>query len=230
MSNTKTTPKKSTAIELATSRIAEAEAKHAALLAEVSTAEENVGMAEAELRRIEQCIAAGDPSAGLEELTKADTALRFYKVQTQAKAGARREAEASLRLARTAHVMARLEAGDYGIDMDGLRAEGEALASSIAAELDAYKATCEAHNAAVRQLWTDLAGTDAHNTDNGGGNPASPLAYGHEGSKSYNSKWITVDGVTVPVILDLRIDQITKRVEWIRGHGEEVAAEYAVIV
>lgn len=218
------------AIEAAALAVSEAETKHAAELVALSTAQQNSSAAEVELRRIEQCIAASDPSAGLEDLAKADTAVRFYRVRAQAKAGARREAEAGLRQSRTAHVMARLEAGDYGIDMQGLKAEGEALASRIAAELDAYKATCMAHNAAVAKLWTDLADTDAHNADNGSGNPASPLAYGHEGGKRYNDQWITVDGVTVPVIRDLRIDQVTKRVEWIRGHGEATAAEYSPIV
>lgn len=70
-------------------------------LAELPIIEEKVRNAEAELQRIERCIAADDP-------------------QLQAKSGAAVRVGGDMRAARTAHVMARLEAGDYGIKMNRL--------------------------------------------------------------------------------------------------------------
>jgi hypothetical protein len=216
------------AVEVAASRITEAEAKHAAVLAEVATAEENVSKAEAELKRIEQCIASDDPSAGLEDLTKADTELRFFKLQARAKATAAVRAGGAVRTAETVRIMARLEAGEYGIDMGGLRAEGEALASKIAGLLIEYREQCEAHNAGRLKLWTDAQESDAVN-DQGTGNPASPLAFGHEDGKRFKPFWIEVESEPVPVIESYRSTAVQKRVEWIVSHGEELAAEHASI-
>jgi hypothetical protein len=211
------------------SRITEAEAKHAAVLAEVAAAEENVSKEEAELKRIEQCIAADDPSAGLEDLTKADTELRFFKLQARAKAIAAVRAGGAVRTAETARIMARLAAGEYGIDMGGLRAEGEALASKIAGLLGEYREQCEAHEAGRRQLWADMKASDAVN-DEGTGNPASPLAFGHEDGKRFKPFWIDVGSEAVPVIeSEHRIAAVHRRVEWIVGHGEELAAQHARI-
>lgn len=224
MSNTKTTPKKSTAIELATSRIAEAEAKHAALLAEASTAEENVSKAEAELRRIEQCIASNDPTAGLEDLTKADTELRFFKLQLQAKNRAAELAGGTVRTAKTERILAKFEAGEYGVSMDRLVAEGEALASKLAAMLIEYHDKCDAHEAGRHALWADMKESDAAN-DEGTGNPVSPLAYGHEDGKRHKPFWIEVDGNPVPMINgDYRVKRVQDRAELIEKHGEELAA------
>lgn len=225
MSTTKTP----TAIEVAASQITEAEAKYAAVLAEVTTAEENVRKAEAELKRIEQCIASDDPSAGLTDLTKADTELRFFKLQARAKANAAVKAGGAVRTAETAHIMARLEAGEYGIDMGGLRAEGEALASRIAGLLMAYRERCEAHESGRRQLWADLKTSDAVN-DQGTGNPASPLAWGHEDGKQFKPFWIEIDSEPVPVTdAGHRMAAVQKRVEWIVNHGEELAAQHISI-
>jgi hypothetical protein len=230
MSTTKTTTKAkdTAAVEAAASRIAEAEAKHAAVLAEVATAEENVSKAEAELKRIEQCIASDDPSAGLNDLTKADTELRFFKLQARAKATAAVRAGGAVRTAETVRIMARLETGEYGIDMGGLRAEGEALASKIAGLLIEYREQCKAHEAGRLKLWNDMKASDAAN-DEGTGNPASPLAYGHEDRKRFKPFWLEVNSEPVPVIGDYRLTAIQKRVEWIVNHGEELAAEHASI-
>lgn len=224
MSKTKNT----TAIEAAEFKITEAEAKHAAVLAEASTAEENVCKAEAELTRIEQCIASDDPSAGLEDLTKADTELRFFKLQARAKAQAAVRAGGTVRTAKTAHIMARQEAGDYGIDMGGLRAEGEALASKIAWLLLEYGERCAAHEAGRFKLWNDAKASDAVN-DQGTGNPASPLAFGHEDGKAFKPFWLEVESEPVPPIGDYRLTAVQKRIEWIVSHGEELAAEHASI-
>jgi hypothetical protein len=229
MSNTKTTTKKSTAIEAAESEITEAEAKHSALLAEASAAEENVSKAQAELKRIEHCIATDDPSAGLEDLTKADTELRFFKLQLKAKTQAAVRAGGAVRTARAAHIMARLEAGEYGIQMGRLQAEGEALASRIAALLIEYREQCEAHESGRHQLWADVKESDAVN-DDGTGNPASPLAYGHEDGKRHKPFWIEVNGEAVPTISsEYRLGAVQRRAEWIINHGEELAAQHATI-
>lgn len=229
MSNTKSTTKNAAAIKAAESKITEAEAKHAAVLAEASAAEENVSKAQAELKRIEQCIADDDPTAGLEDLTKADTELRFFKLQLQAKTRAAVKAGGAVRTAKTERILARFEAGEYGIAMDRLTAEGEALASKIAAMLTEHRDKCEAHEDGRRQLLADMKESDAVN-DEGTGNPASPLAWGHEDQKRSKPFWVEVNGEPVPFINgDLRPALVQKRAEWIVMSGEEVAAQYASI-
>lgn len=229
MSNTKTTAKKSTSIDAAESKITEAEAKHAAVLDQSSTAEENVIKAQAELKRIEQCIATDDATAGLEDLTKADTELRFFKLQLQAKTRAAVKTGGAVRTARTELILAGLEAGKYGISMDRLTAEGEALASKIAALLIEHRDRCEAHEAGRVRLWEDMKESDAVN-DEGTGNPASPLAYGHEDQKRSKPFWVEVNGEPVPNIhAERRPEAVQKRAEWIVKLGEESAAQYASI-
>lgn len=225
MSNTK----QPTAIEAAESKITEAEATHAAILAEASAAEESVSKAEAELKRIEHCIATNDPTAGLEDLTKADTELRFFKLQLQAKNRASTFAGGTVATAKTQRIMASIEAGEYGIDMDRLRPKAEALAATIAALLTEHVALCEAHNEGRRRLMTDAKESDAVN-DEGTGNPASSLAYGHEDQKRHKPMWIEIDGEAVPEIHERgRWEAIQKHVEWILRNGAEAAAEHSPI-
>lgn len=221
MSTTKT---KATAVEAAASAITEAEAKHAELLAEAATAQENVSEAEAELRRIETCIATNDPTAGLEDLTKADTQLRFFKLQNQAKTRAAAVAGGAVQIARTALITARIEAGEYNLHMDRLRPEAEALATKIAALLTEHVALCEAHNEGRRRLLADAKESDAVN-DQGTGNPESSLAWGHEDKKRHKPVWIEVDGELVPEVYGPgRWEAIQRRAEWIMKFGEEAAA------
>jgi hypothetical protein len=125
--------------------------------------------------------------------------------------------------------MARLEAGQYGIAMDRLTAEGEALASKIATMLIEYRDKCEAHTAGRIRLWEDVNESDAVN-DEGTGNPVSPLAWGFEDQKRSKPFWIEVNGEPVPFInADLRPASVQKRAEWIVKLGEEVAAQHASI-
>lgn len=220
MSKTKNT----TAIEAAESKITEAEAKHSAILAEASTAEENVDEAQAELKRIEQCIATNDPTAGLEELTKADSELRFFKLQLQAKNRAAFLAGGAVRTAKTARIMAKLDAGDYGISMDRMTTEGEALASKIAALLIEHRDKCDAHEAGRRALLADVKDSDAVN-DQGTGNAESPLAWGHEDQRVSKPFWIEINGEPVPVVNgEYRVKRVQERAEVIAKHGEENGA------
>jgi hypothetical protein len=223
MTNTKTT-KTAAAIKAAEQAVTEAVAKHAALLQEATTAEEKLSNAQAELCRVEQCIANDDPTAGLEDLTKADTELRFFKLQQQAKARAAANAEGAVRTARTALILARFEAGEYQIAMDRLTAEGEALASKIAAMLSEYHAKCNAHEGGRHALLADLKESDAMN-DHGNGNPASPLAWGHEDQKRHKPFWIKINGELVPLVNgEYRVKRIQDRAELIEKYGEELAA------
>jgi rRNA maturation endonuclease Nob1 len=109
------TTKNAAAIEAAESKITEAEAKHAAALVEASTTEDNVNKAEAELKRIEQCIGTNDPTAGLEDLTKADTEHRFFKLQLQAKTRAAVKAGGAVRTARTGLIWHGLRPGSTAL-------------------------------------------------------------------------------------------------------------------
>lgn len=223
MSNTKTTAEKPTVIQAAESKITEAEAKHAAILAEASAAEESVSKAEAELKRIERCIATNDPTAGLEDLTKADTELRFFKLQLQAKNRAAAFAGGAVATAKTERITARLDAGEYGISMGRLTAEGEALASKIAAMLIEHRGRCEAHEAGRRELLADMKESDAVN-DEGTGNAASPLAWGHEDQKVYKPFWIEVNGEPVPFVNgEYRVKRVQERADVIVKSGEEMA-------
>lgn len=225
MSNTKNTTTTTTATAAAEAKIIEAEVKHAAVLAETNTAEENVNKAQAELKRIERCIADDDPSAGLEDLTKADTELRFFKLQLQAKTRAAVRAGGAVRTARTALILARLEAGEYGIAMDRLPPEAEALAAKIAALVTEHVALCEAHSEGRRRLLADAKESDAVN-DQGTGNPASSLAYGHEGQKGHNPIWIEVDGEAVPEVYEKgRWEAILNRAKGTMQLGNESAEE-----
>lgn len=222
MTSTKTT--KPTAVEAAAIAVTEAEANHAALLAEATTAKDNVTKAEAELHRIEACIGNDDPTAGLEDLTKADTQLRFHKLQLAAKDRAATVANGAVRTARTALILARFEAGEYQISMDRLTAEGEVLASKIAGMLKEHHAKCDAHEAGRRALLADLKESDAVN-DQGTGNPVSPVAYGFEDGKAYKPFWIEIHGEPVPSVNgDYRVKRVQDRAELIEKHGEELAA------
>ncbi|MBT2594560.1 hypothetical protein [Arthrobacter sp. ISL-72] len=225
MSTTKNTAKNTAAIKAAEQAITEAEAKHAALLAESTAAEENVTKAQAELHRIEQCIANDDPKAGLEELTKTDTELRFHKLQAKAKARAARFAGGAVATARTALILARLEAGEYGIAADKLTAEAEALASKIAGLLQDYAAKCDAHNAGRLRLLADAKESDAVN-DQGTGNPASSLAHGHEERNHRKPFWIEVDGelVASDIGTEYRLGRVQERAKLIVEHHEKLAA------
>lgn len=227
MSTTKTTTKAkdAAAVEAAASAITAAEAKHAVLLAEATTAKENVTKAEAELKRIETCIATNDPTAGLEDLTKADTELRFYKLQNQAKTRAAAFAGGAVATARTALILARIEAGEYSLHMDRLRPEAEALAEKIAALLTEHVALCEAHNEGRRRLLEDAKESDAIN-DQGTGNPESSLAWGHEDQKRHKPVWVEVNHEPVPEVSELvRWEAILKRAQGTMHLGKESAAE-----
>ncbi|KQR06436.1 hypothetical protein ASF74_03440 [Arthrobacter sp. Leaf145] len=219
MTNTKTS------VATATKAVVEAEAKHAAQLAAVAKAEQDTAAAQAELKRIENSIANDDLSVGLEDLTKADTALRFHKLQAQAKGKAAFKADLAVRTAKTAVVLAKLDAGEYGISMDALRAEAVKLANKHAAELAAHRAKCDTHNEGLRQLLRDLEDTDAIN-DSGTGNPASPLAWGHEDGKAHNPQWVSVREEIVPPVRDWRTERVQKYTEWTHKLGEASAAEH----
>ncbi|MEV7457985.1 hypothetical protein [Pseudarthrobacter oxydans] len=224
MTTTKTSAKESTAIEAAATAITNAEAKHAALLAEATIAQENVTKAEAEIRRIETCIANDDLTAGLEDLTKVDTQLRYYKLQNQAKTRAAAVAGGAVATARTALIVARVEAGEYSLHMDRLRPEAEALATKIAALLTEHVALCKAHNEGRVRLLADAKDSDAVN-DQGTGNPESSLAWGHEDQKRHKPIWVEVDGKPVSEIYEAgRWEAIQRRAEWIMKFGEETAA------
>ncbi|UYY80750.1 hypothetical protein OIT41_15745 [Arthrobacter sp. YA7-1] len=222
---TSPTTKTSANVASAVKGVSDAEAKHAAAIAELPAIEERVRKADAELKRIEQCIADDEPTAGLDDLTKADAELRFFKLQHQAKSRAATVAGGAVQAARTALVRARLEAGEYGIHMDRLRPEAEALASKIAALLTEHVALCAAHNEGRLRLLADAKESDAAN-DQGTGNPASSLAWGHEDQKRYKPVWIEVDGEPVPEVHGRgRWEAIQRRAEWIVLFGEEVAAK-----
>lgn len=222
-----TSTKTKTSVATATKAVAEAEAKHTAQLAAVAKAEQDTATAQAELKRIENGIANDDLSVGLEDLTKADTALRFHKLQAQAKGKAAFKAELAVRTAKTAVVMAKLDAGQYGISRDALRTEAVALATKHAAELAEHEAKCTAHNNGVRALMDDLLHTDASN-DEGTGNPASPLAWGHEGGqgKAHTPKWVTVNEEPLPLAPDYRIARVLKYTEWVKNDGAAAAEQY----
>lgn len=227
MSTTKT--KAATAVEAAAVALAEAEAKHAAILAEASTAEESVGKALTELGRIERCIAVDDPTAGLEDLAKVDTELRYFKLQFQAKNRAATLSGGAVATAKSQRIMAGIEADEYAIHMDKLRPEAEALASKIAALLVEHVASCEAHNAGRSELLSDVQDSDAVN-QHGTGNPDSPLSWGFEDGKRHKPLWIEVEGEPVPEIYGPgRWKAIQKRVTWIIESGEATAAEYSPI-
>lgn len=224
-----TTTKTSTAVAAAVEGVSEAEAKHAAAVAELPAIAERVRKADAELKRIEQCIADDDPSAGLEDLTKADTELRFHKLTEQAKKKALVKSSAKVRLARTAAILARMEAGEYDIQMNRLRPEAEALATKIAALVAEHVRQCEANNVGRVQLLEDAKESDATNQQ-GTGNAESRLSWGHEDGKKHKPVWIEVNGEQVPVIhLGGRQEAILGRAEWIVKFGEESAAEYKSI-
>lgn len=53
--------------------------------------------------------------------------------------------------------MARLDAGEYGLSMDRMQVEGEALASKIAALLIKHRNKCEAHEAGKHRLLADVS-------------------------------------------------------------------------
>lgn len=210
--------------KVAEQAVTEAVAKHTALSAEANSAEDKVSAAQAELRRMEQCIANDDPTAGLEDLTKADTELRYFKLQQQAKARAAVKAEGAVRTARTALILARIETGEYQIAMNRLTAEGEALASMIAGMLSEHRAKCDAHEAGRRALLADIKESDAVN-DYGTGNRASPRAWGHEDQKRHKPFWIKINGELVPLVDGhYRVKRVQDRAEIIEKHGEELAA------
>ncbi|MFE4197834.1 hypothetical protein ACFRJ9_18415 [Paenarthrobacter sp. NPDC056912] len=219
--NTNTKP----SVATATQALAEAEAKLAAHLSAQAQAEQDARSATAEQQRIEQCIANDDQTVGLDDLTKADTSLRFHNLQATAKGKAAYKAELAVRTAKSAVVMAKLDAGEYGISMDALRADAVALAKKHAKELAAHQAKCDLHNEGVRQLLDDVADTDAV-TDDGTGNPASPLAWGHEDGKATNPRWVTVNEERVPVAPSYRIERVQKYTDWVSGHGEAAAEQY----
>jgi hypothetical protein len=73
-------------------------------------------------------------------------------------------------------------------------------------------------------MLADLKESDAVN-DRGTGNPASPLAYGHEEGKAYKPFWIEINGEPVPSVNgEYRVKRLQDRAELIEKHGEELAA------
>lgn len=220
MSNTKTTD-----LTKANALVSGAETKLNDAMAELTTAGCGIRDAAAEISRIEQAIEAGDASISIDDLTKANSELKFYSLTQRAKARAAEAAQDSVREAKTAVVMAKLDAGDYDISKDALRTEAVELAKKHAAELAEHRAKCDAHNKGVRQLLSDLADTDAFN-DSGTGNPASPLAWGHEDGRAHNPRWVSVREEVIPLAPDYRVGRVQKYTEWVQGHGDAAAEQY----
>ncbi|MFE4077976.1 hypothetical protein [Paenarthrobacter sp. YIM B13468] len=195
-----------------------AETKLAETMTALTTAGMGVVNAANEIRRIQSAIEAGDDSIQLDDLTKANAELNFYQLKQQAKARAVEAAQQAEREAKSAHVVARVESGEYGLSADALRTEGEALAQQIATMLADHKAKCEAHNAARARLMADVK-----EITKGGETEGAALAWGKE---FMMPDWVSVNGERVRYVYDSRVETVAKRATQTVALGEEFAAEH----